>query len=57
MRHDWIFDVLTDLQAYADRNALQELALKLEETLAVARWELGEGTEKPPPLLRARRAH
>lgn len=57
MRHDWIFDVLTDLQAYADRNALQELAQKLEETLAVARWELGEGTEKPPPLLRARRAH
>jgi hypothetical protein len=57
MRHDWIIDVLSDLQAYADRNALQELALKLEETLAVARWELGEGAEAPPPLLRARRAH
>ncbi|WP_103258784.1 hypothetical protein [Tabrizicola aquatica] len=59
MRHDWIFDVLSDLHAYADRNALAELAHKLEEALAVARWELGEEAEAgpPPPFRSARRAH
>lgn len=61
MRHDWIFDVLSDLQAYADRNALPELALKLEETLALARWEVGLADEAEAPALprfrSARRAH
>ena len=59
MRHDWIFDVLSDLHSYADSNALRELAQKLEEALAVARWELGEGAEAgpPPPIRSARRAH
>ena len=59
MRHDWIIDVLSDLHTYADRNALPELALKLQETLAMARWEVarsdGEDTPDAPRL--PRRAH
>ena len=41
MRHDWIFDVLTDLRSYAQANGLTALAHKAEETLQVARAELG----------------
>ena len=37
MRHDWIFDVLSDLQAYATAERLARLAAKVEETLDVAR--------------------
>lgn len=59
MRHDWIFDVLSDLHAYAESNELQELALKLQETLAMARWEvaLADGDEIPDPPRRSRPAH
>lgn len=42
MRHDWIFDVLTDLLAYAQDNGLSGLADCLSETLATARAELVE---------------
>lgn len=40
MRHDWIFDVLRDLRAYAQTNGLPGLALKADEALRVARDEL-----------------
>ena len=40
MRHDWIFDVLTDLRFYAQANGLTALARKAEETLQVARAEI-----------------
>ena len=40
MRHDWIFDVLLDLKAYAQTNGLEALALKTEEVLRVARAEI-----------------
>ena len=40
MRHDWIFDVLTDLHAYACRNDLPGLARKVEAALDEARQEI-----------------
>ena len=47
MRHDWIFDVLSDLRAYALANNLPALAAKTEEALRTARMEIaaasGEG--------------
>lgn len=40
MRHEWVFEVLTDLSDYAERNGLPRLARKAAETLAVARDEI-----------------
>jgi hypothetical protein len=40
MQHDWIFEVLGDLQAYASRNGLPLLAAKADEALRVARAEI-----------------
>ncbi|MBD3763848.1 MAG: hypothetical protein IE927_03695 [Rhodobacterales bacterium] len=61
MRHAWIFDVLTDLRAYALANGLPALAAKTEETLAVARAEIAaqDTPDEPPPggLPPAGRAH
>lgn len=41
MAHDWIFDVLNDMRSYASKNGLPALAAQLEETLRVARTEIG----------------
>ncbi len=70
MRHDWIFDVLSDLQAYAERNGLPDLALNLAATLIEARHEVAlsglsaEATDArddddlvSPQPSRVRRAH
>lgn len=40
MRHDWIFDVLTDLRSYAEQNNLQALAVQVEATILLARAEI-----------------
>jgi len=40
MRHDWIFDVLTDLKAYAVANGMIALAVKADEAIIVARKEV-----------------
>lgn len=51
MRHDWVFDVLRDLLAYARTNDLPALAAKVEATMAVAEAEvaaLGDGQGFPP---------
>jgi hypothetical protein len=40
MNHDWIFEVLADLQAYAEKNGLPETAASAAEALAVARGEI-----------------
>lgn len=40
MRHDWIFDVLSDLTVYARENNLPLLAAKADEALRVARAEI-----------------
>jgi hypothetical protein len=59
MRHDWIFDTLSDLQDYARRNDLPELCLKLEETLVTARREIGAQADMdgPVPISICRQAH
>ncbi|MGP3698245.1 hypothetical protein [Rhodobacter sp. NSM] len=52
MKHDWILDVLTDLRTYAERNALVSLAAALDETIRLARAEIGgqpSGPEKDEP--------
>ena len=38
-RHDWIFDMLSDLQDYATANGLSDLAASVEATMLVARRE------------------
>lgn len=40
MRHDWIFDVLTDLRSYALQNDLRDLAEQVEITLRMARRDV-----------------
>jgi len=40
MKHDWVISVLKDLQSYAEAHGLHALALKAEETLAVAVAEI-----------------
>lgn len=40
MSHDWIFDVLTDLRTYAQRNGLAKLATQVEAALLVAQAEI-----------------
>jgi len=40
MSHDWIFDVLTDLQSYALRHDLPALAAQADLALRVARAEI-----------------
>ncbi|MBP9183391.1 MAG: hypothetical protein KBF78_09685 [Fuscovulum sp.] len=47
MRHDWVFDVLNDLMAYARRNDLPALAARVEETLAVAAVEIAAARDAP----------
>lgn len=42
MRHDWIFDVLADLRAYADENDLPALAAQVTVTLRVADIEISD---------------
>ena len=52
MRHDWVFDVLSDLLTYATQNGLPRLAEKVSETMDVARKELDppdQGPDEPPP--------
>ena len=55
MRHDWIFDVLTDLRLYAQKNNLPETAEGAEVLLQLVRAEVaarsdddgGEGATGP----------
>jgi hypothetical protein len=57
MRHDWIYDVLADLHAYASRNDLPGVARKIEDALQELRRELADvesaGLPHPPPQRRA----
>ncbi|MBL9062245.1 hypothetical protein [Tabrizicola sp.] len=62
MRHEWVFDVLSDLLTYATQNGLPRLAAKVSETIDVARSETvaGDGgPDEPPqsPPTRGRRMH
>jgi hypothetical protein len=61
MRHDWVFDVLSDLLAYATQNDLPRLAARIAEAMIDARDEVtaldgpDEPPQSPPPL--GRRMH
>ena len=44
MRHDWIFDVLTDLRLYAQKNNLPETAEGAEVLLRLVRAEMTAGS-------------
>ncbi len=47
MGHDWIFEVLEDLRAYAVLNDLPATAAKAEEALLIARAEVAGGDDRP----------
>jgi hypothetical protein len=56
MRHDWVFDVLSDLLAYALQNELPRLAARVTEAIAEARQEIASveapddpSQPQPPP--------
>jgi hypothetical protein len=40
MGHDWVFDVLLDLKAYASSNGLTRLASAVDEALHIATEEI-----------------
>jgi hypothetical protein len=40
MRHDWIFNVLSDLRTYAEKNDLPDVANAAAQALAVAQAEI-----------------
>ncbi|WP_137111263.1 hypothetical protein [Rhodobacter sp. SY28-1] len=50
MSHDWVFDVLSDLLAYANQNDLPRLAVRVAEAISEARQELAllDGPDEPP---------
>ncbi|QCO55945.1 hypothetical protein EOK75_09465 [Pseudorhodobacter turbinis] len=51
MRHDWIFDVLADLQVYASENDLPALAAQVVTALQIAELEIGAEAGQAPPAL------
>jgi hypothetical protein len=62
MRHEWVFDVLSDLLTYATQNDLPGLAAKVSEAIDEARSEIaasGGGPDEPPqsPPPRGRSVH
>ena len=51
MRHEWVFDVLSDLLAFATRNDLPRLAARVAEAIEEARVEIAalqEGQDDVP---------
>jgi hypothetical protein len=52
MRDDWIFDVLTDLKAYAVAHGMPALARKADEALDAARAESGSNRDSTPEEVR-----
>jgi hypothetical protein len=55
MRHDWILDVLADLEAYALQNDLPGFARKVEEAMAEVRREAELSGDPAPPVQRRQR--
>jgi hypothetical protein len=54
MRHDWILNVLADLQSYAEKNDLPVIAEAAKQNIIIARSEIAEkyaeeaGTDPSP---------
>ncbi len=62
MRHEWVFDVLSDLLAYATQNGLPRLAARVSDAIDEARSEIGaigDGPEDPSqsPSPKGRKMH
>lgn len=53
MRHDWIFDVLEDLRAYAAMNGLHATVTQVDAALRAAQAEVAAGRDTPPCPLAA----
>jgi hypothetical protein len=54
MSHEWVFDVLSDLLAYATQNELPRLAAKVADAIDEARREISglpgpDEPSQPPP--------
>jgi hypothetical protein len=47
MRHEWVFDVLSDLLTYATRNDLPRLAARVSAAIEEARSEICEHGDPP----------
>ncbi|SFR46776.1 hypothetical protein SAMN04488005_2289 [Yoonia tamlensis] len=45
MEHEWIIDVIADLQRYAHKHELSQLETQLERTSALARVEINRMIE------------
>lgn len=50
MRHDWIFDVLTDLRSYAVKNDLPAIAAAADSALDAAHTEIAEKSATDPTI-------
>lgn len=51
MRHEWVFDVLSDLLSYATQNGLSGLATRVSAAIDEARREIdaiSDGADDPP---------
>lgn len=61
MSHDWVFDVLSDLLAYATQNDLPRLAARVAEAISEAQREIAlvDGPDEPPqsPPVSGRHMH
>ena len=49
MGHDWVYEVLADLRAYAMANGLPALAAKADEALQVAKAEIAAQQARQGP--------
>jgi hypothetical protein len=47
MGHDWLFEVLADMKAYAERHGMSALAAKIAETEEVARADVAASDREP----------
>jgi hypothetical protein len=55
MRHDWILEVLADVESYARQNDLPGLARKVEEAMAELRREAESMDDRSATPLTGRR--
>lgn len=46
MGHDWMFEVLADMKAYAERHGMSALAAKIAETEEVARADVAAAAQE-----------
>jgi soluble cytochrome b562 len=57
MGHDWLFEVIADMKAYAQKHGMSALAAKLDETEAVARDDVAAARSEADRSLPGNPAH